>query len=137
MIIGIVKDSYQPKGQKFQHKSAAAGQGAVALLCSTYFIDFQTVSTKESKKLRRDISIWKWIVPFFLQHGSVFLNYRGRSPPSGLKFQPKNFRLEEKPWRVNIQKEDGINTIPTIYVNWRDVTIYPFRMDKVCCTSLR
>lgn len=89
IVIRIGKGVDQPKEQKNQYKSAAAGQGAAALLYSTYFFYFQTISTKESINLRGDISIAKWIVPFLVQRGRAFLFQRGRSPPFSLEFYQK------------------------------------------------
>ena len=54
--------------------------------------------------LKRDLSIIKWIVPFLVQRGRVFLFQRGRSPPFGLEFSSKNFRLEENNMEGNHPK---------------------------------
>lgn len=113
IVIRIEKGSYQPKEQKNQHKSAVARQGAVALLYSTYFFQFQTISTKESIKLRGGISIKKWIALFFVQQGRAFLFQRGRSPPISLKFNLKISDWRKTTWRETIQKGDVTSTIHT------------------------
>lgn len=106
IVIRIGKGSYQPKEQKNQHKSAAARQGVAALLCSTYFFHFQTISTKESIKLRGDISIQKRIVPFLVQQDRAFLFQRGRSPPLQSEISNKKFQIGGKQYGGKTSKKE-------------------------------
>lgn len=89
MTIKKIISSYQPKKRKNQHKSAVARKWAAALLFSTYFFYFQTISAKEFKKIQEDIFIVMRIVLFLFQQGRDVLYKKARSPPSNLKFQQK------------------------------------------------
>lgn len=81
MAIRIEKGKYQPKIQIIGYKSAAIRQGIVALLYSTYLSLFQDCSTIDFIELHGDISIGKWIVPFFIKKISELFIHSGRSPP--------------------------------------------------------
>lgn len=87
MTIKKIISSYQPKKRKNQHKSAVARKWAAALLFSTYFFYFQTIPTKEYKKIQEDIFSVTRIVLFLFQQGRDVLYKKARSPPSNLKFQ--------------------------------------------------
>lgn len=61
----------------------------MAFFYSTFFLLFQEFPMEQFVDLKRDLSIIKWIVPFLVQRGRVFLFQRGRSPPFGLEFYQK------------------------------------------------
>lgn len=89
MTIKKIISSYLLKKRNNLHKSAVARKWAAALLLSTDFCYFQTISTKESMRLREDIFIGTRIVLFLLQQGRAVLYKKARSPPSNLKFKQK------------------------------------------------
>lgn len=61
----------------------------MAFFYSTFFLLFEEFPMEQFVDLKRDLSIIKWIVPFLVQRGRVFLFQRGRSPPFGLEFYQK------------------------------------------------
>jgi hypothetical protein len=94
MTIRIGKDVYLPKVQIIRYKSAVIRQGIAALLYSTNIFPFQVFLTPISIILHRDLSIGKWIIPFFVGRNMPLPLYSGRSPP----FQ-SGFSVKKSDWR--------------------------------------
>lgn len=90
MTIRIGKGVYLPKVQIIRYKSAVIRQGIAALLYSTYYSFLQVFFTSEFIMLHRDISIGKWIIPFFVHRNMTLPLYSGRSPPFQSDLSVKN-----------------------------------------------
>lgn len=87
MTIKKIIGNYQSKKRKNQHKSAVARKWAAALLLSTDFFYFQTISTKRIYEITGGYIHWNKNKSFFCCNRAEFVLYKkARSPPSNLKF---------------------------------------------------
>ena len=77
--------------------------GSMGFFCLVHFTEFCANNMNDNMSCIRNVPEKKRIRFFIFRNFSLFLP-RGRSPPSNLKFKPKNFRLEETIMKGNHPK---------------------------------
>lgn len=136
MTIKKIISSYQPKKRKNQHKSAVARKWAAALLFSTYFFYFQTIPTKEYKKIQEDIFSVTRIVLFCFNRAEMFC-IKGTFSTLQSEISIKNFRLEEFIMNGNHPKRRRDKYNPYHIYELEGHYYISFQTGKVFCKNLK
>ena len=110
MSIGMRKGIYKLKKKQHRYRFIVIPRENTEFFYSTNIFLLLPVLTDKYMKSLKGVSRQERIRPFLVVL-SLYLPFRGgRSPPFHSEFS-KNFRMEERTWRVTTQKEEKTSTI--------------------------